>query len=270
MKKILAVLGLISTPTLAGVVHQTKIIESSSCIANIDCKEFLELPNVTATACRKVASGSKCVVRFGTCLEITDHVGTYNKTTKICDYKAVMPELGITCYSDSDCVQDAGIANINDTFVTFSTQCMMLGGKNFGVCTDQVAYAICCAWGTDETGMCLPQSKYCFSNSDCYTDNQVCHNNQCQTPSFSQEVGDGNTCNTNNDCDGDMISWGKLCVEAVQSPTGNLCQECAPNTKKTGLYDIGCTEERPYCSWGLSWKDPVTAEMRSYYGCSTQ
>lgn len=273
MRTFMALLSLISATALAGsngTSFDNKLMESSSCITDTDCKEFLALPDVTAAACRKVSTTkSKCLIRFATCPAITDHVGKYNKVTKACEYKLVMPELGITCYSGNDCGMAGALSQVNDTMITFMNTCVLFEGKSFGICRGEVTDATCCAWGMDDTGMCLPQTKYCFSNVDCYADEQVCHNNQCQTPSFSQEVGSGNVCNTNNDCGGNMISWGKLCIPTLfNSSTGNLCQECKQGSAFNGV-DAGCTQERPYCKWGPSWNDPLTAAKRSVYLCST-
>lgn len=277
MRAILAVLGLISTPALAGggdmSTTDRKEITSSYCKKDADCQEYLSFQNVVSASCKiEKYSRGKCVLNMRYCHNAPNHIATWNHETKKCHLTPAIPELGIMCYNDSDCPQGGGVASYNDAQVSMKTRCITFNEDyNFGICHLELVDASCCAWGIDTNGVCLPQSKYCFSNNDCYADKQVCHNNQCQTPSFSQEVGDGNVCDTLDDCGGDMISWGKLCVPTLfASSTGKLCQECKPDDSTNVGIDPGCTAERPNCKWGASWNDKLTAESRSYYSCHPQ
>lgn len=229
------------------------------CTSVSQCNQFLSLPQVTDVACTQKV----CMIRYGVCPEFTGYTSKWNATTKACDAFLKAPS-DLICSTDAECQGSPGAGLYGDVLADIRQYCDKQPGVAQGICTTYLAEATCCAWGFDGAGNCLPKADYCFSNSDCFTKDQACVNHECRTPSFSTVIGDGNVCLTNQDCNVPG-TWGLLCVDGG-SPLGSQCQECSAIDTDGDNVDDGCTPERPYCMWGISWSGPLGGK-RSFNEC---
>lgn len=142
-----------------GTILTPVIIEATQCTNNSDCEGLLKLPQAVKTGCvlNKKINKKQCTVLFGSCMNFPGYQGKWDETTKKCDFVLVMPNNGLICYSDADCGAGGGMAEYNDTLVTFGAGCVPVPDANFGICTNVVTDAHCCAWGMDTEGLCNPQ-----------------------------------------------------------------------------------------------------------------
>lgn len=171
-----------------------------------------------------------------------------NCTTDVCNpltgacISYVENESCVSCNSDADC---------SDSDACTEDLCNPLTGQ----CINY------------DDGLC---GNACEVNIQCYAAQQVCtEDDVCIDIEFMPEVGDGDVCNSDADCDGSP--WGPFCVDSGQAEvafgTLGYCQEC-PGTGQ--FFDL-CPEGMS-CSWGLSWQmeHPDTDEQlpRSVYMCT--
>jgi len=248
-----------------GTLYHGKMT-GAACTSDADCAHFKQLPQVTNAWCR---GETECAIRWGECLDFPDYAGVWNPKIGACEFHPVIPQQHF-CASDADCGAGGGVQQFGNVKVTSTATCAILNPENkntpVGTCVGIVSDAQCCAWGEDSWGNCDPQPTYCFSNADCYPSQKGCFDNTCQPASFSQVLDDGNVCIDDLDCVNS--TWGPLCVTTLmKSSTGSLCQECQQIDSDADGVDDGCTQERPRCNWGLSWKDSESAEVRSYNQC---
>jgi hypothetical protein len=153
----------------------------------------------------------------------------------------------IACDVEEDCSR---------SFCAGSAVVVPVGCGDQGRCEQEVVE---CQDGTacnPETFECEPTEPRCIVNIDCYWPRQgVCDSKagQCIDGNESEVLGEGNVCETDDDCQGS--TWGSHCLVSEVHGLG-LCQECRE--------DSNCPIEAPTCSWGLWGWD---GNFRSFNYC---
>lgn len=170
MVKFIVCLVLVSSTAFAGgnTSYARKAFSNMACTTDAQCVGLLALPQTFNATC---LSTGFCSVYYGMCSASPGMVTTWNPTTRFCDPSVVVPD-ALTCLSDADCTAGTTSSVYNHmtptqgALVTEAWECVPVSGTSYwGICTQQVIDAHCCAWGVvmfEGGPICKPPPAACF------------------------------------------------------------------------------------------------------------